>query len=367
LSGEPWRNGGACAGTVRTAGLSRTHGGTTSGLFSDVPPLEASEYALAVAEGSQESKGALRRQAAEALQRSQRQAQSGESWRNGGACAGTMRTAGLSRTHGGTTSGLFSDFQPLEGSESAAAQNRKESTVAEDEGKLRRQAAQAKQQSQRHALTGEPWRNGGACAGTVRTACLSRTHGGTTSGLFSDFKPLEASEAAAAIQEIQNASFGRKQKSKDSGLSRGPWKNGGACAGSVRAPGLSRTHGGTTSGLFSDVQPLAGSESAVNLLEKRGHSRSFARKGSCPDLRLSQASTRSGSTGYPTSKEASCDFEHASRSESESSKADEELELPLPIQIEKPWRAEVKDVADLTKPCCGSAFATVRAAHCGGA
>merc|ERR1711862_1054307 len=119
------------------------------------------------------------------------------------------------------------------------------------------------------------------------------------------------------------------------------------------------THGGTTSGLFSDVQPLAGSESAANLLEKRGHfhraSGSLSRKGSCPDFRRSYESTActSSSTSRDRiSRETSRDFELATRSESESSKADEDLELPLPIQIEKPWASQVKDMADLSKPCC---------------
>lgn len=369
LSGESWKNGGACGGSVRTASLSRTHGSTTSGLFSDLPPLEASEgiFSKDAAEIWRDNQGSVRRKAAEMAQRSQRHTASGESWKAGGACAGTVRSASLSRTRGGTTSGLFSDFQPLEGSESALAKEMTESAKEmRDEGRLRRQAAEAAQRSQRHSLTGEPWKCSGACAGTSRTASLSRTRGGTTSGLFFDFAPLEASELAAALLEKQISGTAQKQNSKDkeNAQKAAPWKSGGACAGTVRAPNLSRTNGTTVSGLFSDVQPLEGSESMVNLLENRGHSRSFA---------TTRASRRrsTGSTHLSTSTGLSED-RLATRSQCEEDKEQDEEEavvLPLPLAVEKTWTPQEKwqDAQDLAKSCCGSAFATVRAAHCGGA
>merc|ERR1740130_1223916 len=147
--------------------------------------------------------GQLRREASEASQRSQRHSLTGEMWKSGGACAGTVRSASLSRTHGSTTSGLFSDFQPLEGSESLASKKVTDcSQETQDPGQLRRQASEAAQRSQRHALTGDRWKGGGVCAGTVRSASLSRTRGSTTSGLFSDTPMLAGSDSLAALREL---------------------------------------------------------------------------------------------------------------------------------------------------------------------
>lgn len=145
------------------------------------------------------------------------------------------------------------------------------------DGQARRQTAEAMQRSRRHALTGDPWKVGGACAGTVRSASLSRTRGGTTSGLFSDFQPLEGSESAAALHERRTSKerpSGRPRREdaesvQKSRAHRQPWRSGGACAGRVRAASLSRTRGSTVSGLFSDVQPLAGSESMALLEEQK--------------------------------------------------------------------------------------------------
>jgi hypothetical protein len=168
--------------------------------------------------------GQLRREAAEASQRSRRHSLSGDPWRSGGACAGTVRSASLSRTHGSTTSGLFSDFQPLEGSESGACLRER---IAEkrrpDAGKRRREEAEALRRSRAHCETGQPWRIGGACAGTVRSASLSRSHGSTISGLFSDVQPLAGSESAANLAEKARQREQRRshqQTSSESGRGR---------------------------------------------------------------------------------------------------------------------------------------------------
>jgi len=146
--------------------------------------------------------GQLRREAAEAHQRSRRHTLTGDPWRSGGACAGTVRPPSLSRTHGSTTSGLFSDFQPLEGSESTACLRERLAELRHPEaGKKRREEAEALRRSRAHWQTGQPWRIGGACAGTVRSASLSRTHGSTISGLFSDVQPLAGSESIALMEE----------------------------------------------------------------------------------------------------------------------------------------------------------------------
>merc|ERR1711924_209573 len=81
-------------------------------------------------------------------QRSRRHSLSGEPWKTGGACAGTVRPATLSRTRGSTTSGLFSDFLPLESSEFTAVNHLKDSQEHRDPGQTRRQVAEAVQRSQ---------------------------------------------------------------------------------------------------------------------------------------------------------------------------------------------------------------------------
>merc|ERR1711907_618737 len=58
-------------------------------------------------------------------------------------------------------------------------------------------------------------------------------------------------------------------RSRRNSLSGETWKTGEACASTVRAASLSRTRGSTTSGLFSDVQMLAGSEFEAAVLESR--------------------------------------------------------------------------------------------------
>lgn len=201
------------------------------------------------------------------------------------------------------------------------------------EGQARREDVESRRRSRRHSFTGESWKVGGACAGTVRPSTLSRTHGGTTSGLFSDVQPLEGSESAAALQERleEKSDFhaGKKRRELAESLRRSrahfetgaPWRSGGACAGTVRTASLSRTRGSTNSGLFSDVQPLAGSESEALRLEQRmlkqhrrnslrgiastESSRTLDRSSSVPSLVLPRKST---SSEAPKAAEENCDF-----------------------------------------------------------
>lgn len=128
--------------------------------------------------------------------------------------------------------------------------------------------------------------------GAVRSASLSQ-HRRFGSGLFSDVLPLEASEAEHRIEDGQRkkrevevdirkgalatdegSARQRRMKEVDaSGKSQShsqPWRSIGACANTIRAPFLSRTRGATTSGLFSDVQCLASSESDALIMERRG-------------------------------------------------------------------------------------------------
>lgn len=150
-----------------------------------------------------------------------------------------------------------------------------------DKGRNRRRASEAVQLSQRHVLTGDPWRNTGACANTVRTATLSRKHGCTTSGLFSDAQLLEGSESSTRLSDSTRSrrkdtdAKAMHRRSCSSTSTVEPWRTTGACAGMARPPCLSRTHGTTTSGLFSDVRLLSESESEASLMESRGHSPSF--------------------------------------------------------------------------------------------
>lgn len=430
LTGAPWKNSGACAGTVRTAALSRCHGSTTSGLFSDCPPLEATEYTAAAASKKTscdaEDEGRLRRREAEENQRKQRHSLTGAVWKNSGACAGTVRSAGLSRTHGSTTSGLFSECKSLEACDYTFGTQSKELSCQEsrdmqDEGRLRREAAESAQRSQRHSLTGEPWKNTGACAGTVRTACLSRTNGSTTSGLFSQPLLLEGSDCASIRSRPSTA---QKQRQSNCATVAGPWKSGGACAGTVRAPGLSRTHGSTVSGLFSDVQPLAGSESLAAMREKAFQRRArcsgpvvdipskLVRSLSQPSLCRSsiyESTTASLSeetispTGSSSTEETAADSRRESptgSSSTEETAADSRRESPtgsssteetaVDSRRESPTNSdlteevgidsipvtpasaeesavELSEAPAMDKPCVGSAFATVRAARTGGA
>jgi hypothetical protein len=430
LTGAAWKNSGACAGTVRTAALSRSNGSTTSGLFSDCKPLEASEYTAALASKEMscdaQDEGRLRRQEAEENQRKQRHSLTGAAWKNSGACAGTVRSAGLSRTHGSTTSGLFSECKPLEACDYSFGKKSKELSCQEsrdtqDEGRLRREAAESTQRSQRHSLTGEPWKNSGACAGTVRTACLSRTHGSTTSGLFCQPLLLEGSDCASIRSRPSTA---QKQRQSICEVVAGPWKSGGACAGTVRAPGLSRTHGSTVSGLFSDVQPLAGSESLAAMREKAFNRRAkcsgpvvdipskLVRSLSQPSLCRSSIyesttaslseetisptgsssteetaadSRRESPTGSSSTEETAVDSRRESptgSSSTEETAVDSRRESPTgsdlteevvidsipatPASVEGS-EVDFSEVPAMDKPCVGSAFATVRAARTGGA
>lgn len=306
--------------------------------------------------------GQQRRKAAEATQRRNRHSLTGKPWMNGGACAGTVRSASLSRTRGGTTSGLFSDVQPLEASESAAAV---------------RERQQLERKRTESAPIAGPWVSGGACAGTVRSASLSRTRGGTTSGLFSDFQPLEGSESAAAVRErmaeTRNNEPVQKGRTVVDKLHKGQhWKSGGACAGTVRAPSLSRTHGTTCSGLFSDVQPLEGSESLASLQEKMGLVRQRQRK-----QRVAGAERRAQCyTGEPGASNRgrmarSASQPNLSRGREIIQEGDSEAQPPDEASILPHLREEFldrcsEDIA-LDKTCAGSSFAMVRAAHCGGA
>lgn len=424
LTGEPWRVGGACAGTVRTASLSRSHGSTTSGLFSDCKPLEASEYESAMRSRSKENscetqdEGRLRRQAAEATQLSQRHSLTGAPWKSSGACAGTVRPASLSRSHGSTTSGLFSDSKPLDSLEFRSSKGPKElSRDMQDDGPFRRQAAEASQRSNRHSLTGDAWKVGGACAGTVRTACLSRTHGSTTSGLFSQVLLLEGSDCAA-----MGRSSAPEKKQSSSCVVAGPWRSGGACAGTVRAPSLSRTHGSTVSGLFSDVQPLEGSESLAAMREKQaqrrtkchksslcsGSSSCISRSTSAPSLcrkqvsisenTTSETSTSSNtptgisenttsetttSSNTPTGTDTSTStpigtttsnsteevvIESRNHSDSEDEAEADMASAPAsPAREEKSGHVQHWEAQAVEKRVVGSAVAKVYAAHCGGA
>lgn len=128
-----------------------------------------------------------------------------------------------------------------------------------------------------------------------------RTRGSTTSGLFSDSQSLAGSDSDSALREHRDSStHTSRQLAEAPRRNAEPWKSVGACAGSVRAAGLSRTHGSTVSGLFSDVQPLAGSESAALMAAKlqnssrlrRSRSRRLSRSTSQPSL-LSSCSSSS--------------------------------------------------------------------------
>mmetsp|Transcript_80632 Transcript_80632/g.142625 ORF Transcript_80632/g.142625 Transcript_80632/m.142625 type:complete len:347 (+) Transcript_80632:86-1126(+) len=177
--------------------------------------------------------GLARRQAAEAAQRSQRHSLSGQAWKVGGACAGTVRPASLSRVRGGTTSGLFSDVKLLEGSEfNAAVQER---CSKRHDAKASKQRAESRQRSRGQHRSGEPWRAGGACAGTVRAASLSRTRGSTISGLFSDVQPLAGSESAALLQERMKLKQKRRDSFRSSNFSM---DSGGSASRSASVPSL---------------------------------------------------------------------------------------------------------------------------------
>merc|ERR1719440_526474 len=147
----------------------------------------------------------------------------------------------------------------------------------QDKGQQRRRTSASVQRSQRHPVTGEPWRNTGACGSSVRAGSLSRSSGYTTSGLFSDIQPLEGSDATAFRPESRQraphrVNAGAEGSTKCSEMRRkacGPvrrsssmpagerWRTTGACSGMPRPAWLSRPNGGTTSGLFSEVGSLA--------------------------------------------------------------------------------------------------------------
>merc|ERR1712232_751823 len=164
-------------------------------------------------------------------------------------------------------------------------------------------------------------------------------------------------------------------------------RSGGVCAGTVRAACLSRTHGSTSSGLFSDVQPLAGSES-VALLKEKLEQRQQWRNRKCS---MSSTEPCSRSKNLSASVPSLPLAHHGVPSESyqaegDKSKTSSKLEAEVgrsPEMAEK--RCEPEENASEAKlcgeehpcispskggSCAGSAFATVRAARrsaCGGA
>lgn len=291
----------------------------------------------------------------------------------------------LSRTRGSTTSGLFSDPAPMASSEHAAAKEVTQNSEGQDEGQLRRRAAEATQRRQGYSLCGEVWKSG-ACVGAVR-------------GVFSEPLSMAGSESVAALRErileLQGDVNGQKQRETPEAARKkrchlakdDQWRNGGACAGTVRAPCLSRKRGSTVSGLFSDVQPLAGSESAVAMAEKKQHMRQMRQH--LDAERRSHTSNceldgRSRHITRSVSQPNFCDHRTSKTYDvfEGSPVFDPEVEAGLGMggqtgQAEED--ASEHDAArqhyvesqpryqtDSEKPCAGSALATVRAARHGG-
>lgn len=342
VSGQPWRNSGSCAGTVRSASLSRTRGSTTSGLFSDAPILEASEAAMKRSSQTlgqtlpekMQDEGQMRRQQAEAVQRGQRN-QTGDPWRNSGACAGTVRTVSLSRTRGSTTSGLFSEPQTLAGSESAAVLRERwqEVRTGEATGQKRREAAEATRKNRCHSATGESWKVAGACAGTVRSASLSRKNGSTCSGLFSDVQPLAGSDSVANLAAKAEKRMQRRLRSTESGNTSKDWINGSASASGTSSPDEST---------FSAPQPSRGLEAGA-----------WPHEVAQPSVSLLPASASNEVEAEALSNEVP---------------AMRQPEVPASIEPEamadnEEDTAQVWNEAELAKPCAGSGLAGVRAAR----
>jgi len=418
------RPASACPGGRRSASTSRldslpqsrptsAHGwGRVRKTFEEKQQsLELFSRELAESLGERNEEGRERREAVEALQRSRCNPVTGQPWKNGGSCAGGVRSASLSRTRGSTTSGLFSDAPILEASEAAMKRSSQPlgQTLPEkiqEEGQMRRQQADAVQRGQRN-LTGDPWRNSGACAGTVRTVSLSRTRGSTTSGLFSEPQTLAGSESAAVLrerwQEVQRGeATGQKRreaaeatrKNRCHSATGDSWKVAGACAGTVRSASLSRKNGSTCSGLFSDVQPLAGSDSLANLAAK-AEKRMQRRLRSTESGNTSKEWINASASGSGTSSPDEITFSVPQPSRVEAGAWPHEVEaqpsVSSELEAEEPEAlsndvpamrqpesasvelealadneedtAQVWNEAELAKPCAGSGLAGVRAAR----
>jgi len=162
----------------------------------------------------------------------------------------------LSRVHGSTTSGLFSDVRPLEGSEIDLKLLEKDNQKQHGT-KIRRPSSVGVARSQRECRESSD--------DPLRGTSTSSLCGG---GLFSDDKPIESSESSVHRAWERRPQSAQRRDSRGHSSQVEPWRHACAGAGLFRSVTLSRVHGSTTSGLFSDVRPLEGSEIDLKLLEK---------------------------------------------------------------------------------------------------
>jgi len=201
-------------------------------------------------------KGKQRRRSSEAvLQRGRHVSLTGESWRNPGACVIPAPTS---------TRSLSSDSPPIKGPDSAA--------WLSDVGYVKND-----RQRKREDLDCKPWRQGTGLA--VSRSAPQSTNVSPISTVFSGTQSMNGSVSTTRLSESHSCSTrcnSRKlevqalRRSRCHSVSGEPWKNSGACASTIRPACLSRPRGGTTCGLFSDVQMLAGSEWDASFMQSRG-------------------------------------------------------------------------------------------------
>jgi len=280
--------------------------------------------------------GQMRRQQADAVQRGQRNL-IGEPWRNSGACAGNVRTASLSRTRGSTTSGLFSEPQTLAGSESAAVLRERWQEVQRGEatGPKRRESIEAARKNRCHSATGESWKVAGACAGTVRSASLSRKNGSTCSGLFSDVQPLAGSDSLANLAARAEKRMQRRLRSTQSGNTSKDWIDGSAS--------------GTSS-----PDEITFSVPQLSRAEARAWPHEVAEPSVSSEVEAAQPSE------LEAEPEALSNNVPAMREPEPASLLPEALEA---LADNEEDTAQVWNEAELAKPCAGSGLAGVRAAR----